>query len=155
PHDHHAVAVVVVDVVVAVDVPHVRALSARDVDGVWWPRLPRRRDPAGQVRLGLLAIREASEVLLVEGGDLAVRQLRNEVEVDLHDAGASAHGVACSTRSSMIWGNDATARERWPCSSESRGRAAGIWAASHSPCANGTILSCRPCHRATGASIAV
>ena len=111
-HHHHAVAVVVVDVLVAVDVPYVRALASRHVDRVRRPGLPRGGHAARQMRLRLLAVRDAPDVLVVERGDLALRQLLDEPEVDVDDAGARAHGSACSSRSSRICGNDETASDR-------------------------------------------
>ena len=113
-HHHDAVAVVVVDVLVPIDVPHVGPPTARDVDRMRRPRLPRRRHAARQVGLRLLAVREAPNVLLVERRDLTLRQLLDEREVDLDDVGPGAHGSACPRRSSRISGNEPTAIERWP-----------------------------------------
>ena len=81
-HHHHAVAVVEVDVLVPVDVPHVRALAAPHVDRVRRPRLPRGGDAAGEEPLGLLAVRERAGVLAVERLGLALRELLDPVEVD-------------------------------------------------------------------------
>ena len=69
-HDHDAVAVVVVDVLVLVDVPDVRTGTASDVDRVRRPRLPRRAHAAGQPALRLLPVGQAPRVLLVERRDL-------------------------------------------------------------------------------------
>src|SRR5581483_5307179 len=159
PHDHDAVAVVVVDVLVAVDVPDVRAPAVAHVDRVRRPRLPARRHAAGQPALGLLAVGQAAPVLLIERRRLPARELLDELEIDLHDVRdrhsflSPYRSAADAIRSSTISSKAPTARDRCPCSGRSRARAPGTWAASHSPCANGTIRSCRPCHTATGTRI--
>ena len=55
-----------------------------------------------------------------------------------------------SRRSSRISPNAPTASDRWPCSGRRCTRAPGMWAASHSPWAIGTIRSCRPCQTEIG-----
>ncbi len=107
-HHHDAVAVVVVDVLVVVDVPDVRALAAPDVDRVRRPGLPRRADPAGEPALRLLAVRQAAAVLHVERRGLVGEQPLDHGHVDLHDVAIGlrrhAHTSETAIRSSRICG---------------------------------------------------
>ncbi len=117
-HHHDAVAVVVVDVLVAVDVPDLRSLTAVDVDRVRRPRLPRRRHAARQMALRFLSVGQGTSVLVVEGGPLTLRELLDEVEVDLHDVGTGrVHRI-----SSAVRGGTAHARPsvRWRTPRSSR-----------------------------------
>ena len=56
-------------------------------------------------------------------------------------------------KSSRMRAKEPTARERWPCSGSTLGRGVGMWPASHSPCATGTMRSWGSCQTATGTEV--
>ncbi len=94
---HRAEAVVVVDHAGAVDVPHVRAVTALEVDRPRVAQLVGRRDAAGQraARPGVHGLRGSGA--LVQPLRLALRQFGDALAVELH-WGSGGHRVLLGSR---------------------------------------------------------
>ena len=87
PLHHRAEAVVEVDVLVAVDIPHPRALATGQVDGPGLTALEGGRNPAGERSLGAAKEGVGSACARAEGAQLTLLELADPLTVELTDGG--------------------------------------------------------------------